>query len=608
VATSLKVNVEVDVTKFDALYESFKKYKDEVDATPEVWKKLGAASESTKANFQQSLGSLVMMAEDLNAVLSKAKTLDNVTASTSRHWRDLARSTFAVAGNIKDTTASLLRWAGVTSLVGGLLGGGTLFGIDKLGDSVAYRRTQALGTGTSYGSAASFRVNMERLGDPEGVLERVNEATHDVNKQVALRGLGLSKGDMQGDTANVAEKAVLGLKKLVDRTPEALLANTLQAYHADQIFDLNYAQRLKRMSPEEVSGIVKKSHDERGQFGLDEATQRRWQEFSTQMSTAGKEIETVLVKGLVALEPGLLAMSRAFARTAESLLAQDGPVSHWLGELNVGLEELAKRIDTKEFRDGLSHFVASVETMAKDLLALGQGVAKTAHWLVMLFGVGSASAAEAPGRAGVGTGGAGGAGGAGPSRGLFGHPSGRGGARGGTDSSSPPLSSKEQHAAAMELMDELVKKRGWTEDSAAIAAGNARVESAFKFSAAGDPQVPGGSHDLMQWNRGRWADFHSYSAAHPELSGMALRAAFIDHEARGGGKGGSVPGMWSQKDLSNAGAISHAYEGYATQTTGARVGAARQYLDEYKSRSTKITISKNPGANPAAVVNAVAAQ
>ena len=157
----------------------------------------------------------------------------------------------------------------------------------------------------------------------------------------------------------------------------------------------------------------------------------------------------------------------------------------------------------------------------------------------------------------------------------------------------------------MELMDALVK-RGWTPEGAAIAAGNARAESDVMMG--GRPGDNGISHDLMQWNKGRWADFKSYATNHPELTGIELRAAFIDREARGHGKGGYSPGMWSQHDLSKAGHYSHSYEGFGDSTERKRVNFSAGALKEYQSRSTKITISKNPGANPTAVVNAVAAQ
>ena len=90
---------------------------------------------------------------------------------------------------------------------------------------------------------------------------------------------------------------------------------------------------------------------------------------------------------------------------------------------------------------------------------------------------------------------------------------------------------------------------------------------------------------------------------------MDLRAGYIDKEAADMDLGG----MKHAQGLGQAGSYSHAYEGYKTATTGARVARARQFLESYRkapsasarsdvspyafAKRSKITISNNPGGN-----------
>ncbi len=67
-------------------------------------------------------------------------------------------------------------------------------------------------------------------------------------------------------------------------------------------------------------------------------------------------------------------------------------------------------------------------------------------------------------------------------------------------------------AAAHALMDRLVNVHGWTPEGAAIAAANVDSESSFNPNAY-NPNDPGGSHGLGQWNRERFSALQEYASA-----------------------------------------------------------------------------------------------
>ena len=133
-------------------------------------------------------------------------------------------------------------------------------------------------------------------------------------------------------------------------------------------------------------------------------------------------------------------------------------------------------------------------------------------------------------------------------------------------------------------MDYLVKRRGWQPAAAAIAAGNAEQESSIKSDGPmGDPSVPGGSWGLFQWNRARLERLKAKYGDKWQTD--AAQFEYFADEVEGKIPGGTAVPVWAQQgDLSQAGAISHAYEGYGDASTETRVNNARKWLSAYRER------------------------
>jgi hypothetical protein len=214
----------------------------------------------------------------------------------------LALSTGQVAGNIVRATESLIKWTGILSLV---TGGAGLFGFDRMAGSVSNQRSAALGVGSSYGSRAAFLTNFRRPGDPEGMLGRISEAQADPEKSRALRVLGLGDADLKGDPADVAVKALRAGARIAGKDDERFLG--IDAHL--ELFSLEERRRL-RSHPEEIEEMAAGMQRDRKTLGLSEKDQKAYQEFTTQMERAGRQIETVFVKGLIPLEHPLENLSK----------------------------------------------------------------------------------------------------------------------------------------------------------------------------------------------------------------------------------------------------------------------------------------------------------
>ena len=147
--------------------------------------------------------------------------------------------------------------------------------------------------------------------------------------------------------------------------------------------------------------------------------------------------------------------------------------------------------------------------------------------------------------------------------------------------STPGASDSSMNARGMEAMRYLVEEKGWEPAAAAIAVGNAQQESGIQSTGRpGDPNTPGGSHYMFQWNNGRNNDtvngrrarYEAFAAARGKSpTDFYTSLDFMDEERKGMSK---LSGWDKENDLSNAGDISRAYEGYGDHSTGTRVANA----------------------------------
>lgn len=400
-AAKIEVDVDVKESAFDAFARKFRAYQENLDKTPDAWAKVSRSSEESLVHFEMMAAALSQQADDMARIAERVGGVRRDSESTARSWRDLAHSTQGVAKNIGDATTSLLRWSGVIGLVTGavglLTGYAGIQGMESIGAGVSASRAASLGLGTSYGGRSSFLTNFARLGDAGGLLARVNEIEHSADN-VPLRAIGLSQAQSQGDTSDVAANAILQLKKLVDGVKDPrFLQDTLHAYRADEMISLQQAQVLRGMSSHEVQQLVGSYRRDKVGLGLGLDAQKKWQDFSTQMSRAGKEIENTFVKRLGVLTPGLTTLSDAAVHLTDHLMEKDGPVAHFLDKLAGGVEWLATEIDKPDFQKKVDDFIEGVRQLAIGAGNLLTGILSWASYL----GVTPAEAATETPRGGL---------------------------------------------------------------------------------------------------------------------------------------------------------------------------------------------------------------
>lgn len=375
----LKAIVDIDVNdeEFKSFAELFDKFQHQLDRMPGAWK---ATDKITKSSFESVAAALLAQNELSRRQAVATKDAAVGARDMERSWANMARSTKSVAGNIEHATKSLLRWSALTGLITGLLGGGGLFGLDRLAADVSATTRQAQGLGVTYGEQRAFGVDLARLVDPGTFLGGVNEALRDVSKRWALIGaLGPNTERLIAgkDTAQVSALLLPAIKGILDRTSESQLAQVIQARGFGQFgIDVQTAERLKATPASQLREFLSRYQQDRKTLGLESGTQKAWQDFTVQMSRAGQTIENVFVNGLTGLTKPLSDLSAALTDVLKSFFANP-QLKVWMEEAAAGIETFAKYVGTPAFSEKVKSFVDSFAYLADKI----GGIAKKAGFV-----------------------------------------------------------------------------------------------------------------------------------------------------------------------------------------------------------------------------------
>ena len=369
------VDIEINDAAWQKFSASFQKYTDLLNKTPPVWAEVEKGTKGTGISFEKLTAALLAQAEFAHGLRVDHEKTAVAVAAQSSAWRSMARTTHSVASNIAGMTRDLIRWSAITGAVSGLLGGGSLWGIERLAESAAGYRRGALGLGTSVGQQRSFGANFGRLVDTDSFLGGVNESLHDVTKRGALYSGGLTQGDLaSGDTGQVSVALLQSISKIIDATPDALLGNMVQARRLGQFgITLEDAERIKATPQGERAEYFQRYAANIQSLQLKKDELKAWQDLNVQLHLAGQQIETTFIRGLTPLAKPLAGLSDAFQRLVTTVLdvvKKDG----WIEKLGEGMDWLAKKIGDKDFE-------SKVETGIKAISDLAVGLGGFAAWV-----------------------------------------------------------------------------------------------------------------------------------------------------------------------------------------------------------------------------------
>lgn len=364
------IDIEINGEEFKQFKASFEEYRKRLAEMPNLWGNVNEGIQANKESFS-TIAALMLTQESITRRLLLQQRESNQTVErTSTLWGTIANSTGRVAANLLSATTTLLRWGSLTSVLTGIVGGGGLFGLDRLAGQVGSGRRSSQGLGLKYGEQQSFENNFQRLIDSRGFLSGVNDSLTDYSKRVSLYGAGLTEKDIAGhDTGQVAVSALQSLKQLADKTPDAGLQQLIQSRQLGGLVSVEDLRRLKATSGSEFQSIVGGYGKRAGEFDLNDPTQRAWQDLAIQFQNSWTRIENSFVKGLTGLAGPLTKLGDAFSEATSAFLANPH-LKEWIDEFGKGIESVGRYLGSEEFQQDLSKFGGAIKSISSYVSAL----------------------------------------------------------------------------------------------------------------------------------------------------------------------------------------------------------------------------------------------
>jgi hypothetical protein len=374
VAVKSIIDIDIQDGAFQRFYATFQQYQKALGSTPLAWRNIATAQNKSASAFQDLVALEVQSMGHQKMMLSVQQAAARITRTNADVWRDLSRSTKSVAGNITGATLALAKWSGIVGVVGGLVGAGGLFGIERLAQGVSSRRQSAMGLGVDSGEQASFGNAFGRLVDTDSFLSAINQQMHSASGKASLFGALGPGANLSGSTADVAGRVLDHARALAKSSNPQFDADTMKAHGLDQSMSLQDFQRLRATSDSEFADLKRRNASNAGAFGVDSRTALAYQNFTTALDAAGKNIENAFVVGIGPLIPGLEHLSNAAVKVVDAFLHAP-ELKKWLDQAGVGLEKFASYVGTDEF-------AANVKSIVEHIGAAADWLAEHARWFM----------------------------------------------------------------------------------------------------------------------------------------------------------------------------------------------------------------------------------
>ena len=359
------LDIQVNDAEFQRFNALFTKYTAALNKQPAQWAQVTNSIKNNAQGFQAVVNAIVAQ----TAVLAKVQTVQGrITAQTNQTagaWKLIARTTTSVAANIQTITRDMLRWTGVGGAITGLLGIGSLWGLDRLAAGVTGTRRSALGLGIGYGEQQAFGPLFSRFLDPGAFLGGVSGALYDLSNPAwkGLMAAGIRPGTTD-DAAQVGVQLLTRLPQMFANIPKNLRGTYAQSLGLGELgLNTQDINRLLGAQPGERAQMIKQFTGTAGALNLDPKSQKAWNDFLTTLDISSKKIETVFVKGLAPLAEPLAEVSSALADFIKTLLDQP-ELKTWMHDLGDAIHKFSIEVTTPEFKRGVLDFAHGIVRMA----------------------------------------------------------------------------------------------------------------------------------------------------------------------------------------------------------------------------------------------------
>jgi len=369
-AVNAKAVVDIDINDkaFKTFQQAFEKFQKAVKQTPNDWAKFAAQNKEAATAFGKMSSELTKIGTESRKASAFMKDMANASNVIARHVRTAASSMKQFATHVKESTMNLLRWVGITGMIGGAFASiTTLFGLTRLAGEARRERREAGGVGLSTGQQKALTMNFGgTVTGIEGMMGAVAEARRDRTSDAyaALRNLGISPG--KGSAMDVNREL---LRKVYERAQrggnfgEWIRARNLGAAGIS-VSDMEMLSRMGR-------GEFEKKFAETGpagvaKLGYTDKAAKQWSDFYDTMEKAGAKIKAALIDGLTPLMPYLTQLTDLFADWIREFFRGDSfkKLVEWV---KGGLKSLTDYLGSQDFKDDIEAIKQAFRDLAKFL-------------------------------------------------------------------------------------------------------------------------------------------------------------------------------------------------------------------------------------------------
>lgn len=358
------IDIKINDESFKEFKSLFDKYMKDLQAQGGVWKDANSAMARTQAVMHAMADKAAEVNSSIGDAAKSQHKFSQETDKTGGGMHKLANSTKNVAGHIMSATKSLLKWAGITSALGGFLGLGGLFGIDRLAASAGAQQKSAAGFGTTVGQDQAFKIRFgNMLSDPGSFQSAINTAQSDPARQAMFMALGIpNASSMTPGALNI--RTMQALRDLWMRHPGNRNPNYMRALGIDNIVSLQDWRRIGT-APDFAYEMSRYQRDARA-LNVSPSTGIGWQHFTQGIDVSEGRLGNVFKNALLRLAGPINQLVNAIVNATQKLM--NSPLMKGaIDSLATGIQRFAGYINSPDFQDDMENFLDALHSMARTM-------------------------------------------------------------------------------------------------------------------------------------------------------------------------------------------------------------------------------------------------
>jgi hypothetical protein len=374
------IDIDVNDDAFRAFHTLFEKYSNVLDKMPGAWGKVNQAQQQTRSTFVEMAAALMAQQELLRRSEREVEKIDHTVRRTYTSMQNLTRATREFAGNLLSATGTIMKWSGITGVVGSMIGLLSGEGISHLaGRGAAMYRTSMGYAGPTTPAQVGAAGAYGGVLDPHAVLSQLTEMLSTAEGKRGLVSLGFGPGDWS--------KGAGGLLPEFLRRLQGMSKNILGSGYQYNYGDIMSGQGLggfaetgrvlSRMTPQQLEEMERsRIRAERELAQMNEEVLERWAKLKGTFDVAGTKIESAFITALDKLADPIGRVVEAFSGAVAAFGS-----SKEVATLMEGLATGLKNVDVDDFAKRVGEGARKLVELGTSLTMLIGKIATVLGWL-----------------------------------------------------------------------------------------------------------------------------------------------------------------------------------------------------------------------------------